>query len=162
MLDKKVNYAGEGEAAYAKNANIDNLIWRNHKYVIPLRLLHHFFAVPLEMDVSLNLKFDLETNMSKLFEFIGTFFETPKIKYFLYEYAPAETARKAFTLSQMKAFRTRVQPVYHEKEMIINVAGYGGHLNFNNTGTQFEWIIVLIQTQISTEYRILYTTYGSR
>ena len=30
-----------------------------------------FFAVPLEMDVSLKLKFDLQTNMSKLFEFMG-------------------------------------------------------------------------------------------
>ena len=30
-----------------------------------------FFFFPLEMDVSLKLKFDLETNMSKLFEFMG-------------------------------------------------------------------------------------------
>ena len=133
-----MNYAGEGEAAYAKNVNIDNLIWRNHKYVIPLKLLHHFFAVPLEMGVSLNLKFDLETNMSKLFEFIGTFFKTPTIKYFLNEHTPAEKARKAFTLTQMKAFRTGVQFVYQEKQMIINAVRYEEHLNFNNTGTQFE------------------------
>ena len=43
--------------------NVNNLIWRNNEYVIPLRLLHHFFAVPLEIDVRLKLKFDLETNM---------------------------------------------------------------------------------------------------
>ena len=153
---------GEYQAAYARDVNIESLIWRNNKHVIPLRFLHHFFAVPLEMDVSLNLKFDLETNMSKLFEFIGnaananeredidttapdiqvTFFETPTIKYFLYEHTPAEAARKAITLSQMKAFRTGVQPVYHEKQVIINAAALGGHLNFNNTGTQFEWIII--------------------
>ena len=37
---------GEYQAAYARNVNIKNLIWTNNKYVIPLRLLHHFFAVP--------------------------------------------------------------------------------------------------------------------
>ena len=91
------------------------------------------------MDVSVNLKLNLETNMSKLFEFIGNvananeredidttapdiqviFFEKPTIKYFLYGHTPAEVARKAFTLSQNKAFRTGVQPIYHEKQMII-------------------------------------------
>ena len=45
--------------------------------------------------------------------------------------------------------------------MIINAAGFGGHLNFSNTGTQFEWIITSIQPQISTEHRNLYTTYGN-
>ena len=37
--------------------------------------------------------------------------------------------------------------------MIINGAGFGGHFNFNNTGTQFEWIVISIQPQISTEHR---------
>ena len=46
--------------------------------------------------------------------------------------------------------------------MIINAVGFGGHLNFNNTGTQFEWIITSIQPQISTEHRNLYTTFGNR
>ena len=120
---------------YANNINVNNLIWRNNKYVILLRLLHYFFAVPLEIDVSLNLKFDLETNMSKLFEYIGhednatrrkdidttasniqvNFFEIPTLKYFLYKHTPAEAARKAFNLSQMKAFRTSIQPVYCKK-----------------------------------------------
>ena len=133
---------GEYQAAYARDLNIDNLIWRNSKYAIPLRLLHHFFAVPLEMDVSLNLKFDLETNVSKLFEFIGnvadaneredidttapdiqvTFFETPTIKYFLYRHTPAEAARKALTLSRTKAFRTGVQHVYHEKRDMVDIS----------------------------------------
>ena len=45
--------------------------------------------------------------------------------------------------------------------MIINAAGFGGHLSFSNTGTQFEWIITSIQPQISTEHRNLYTTYGN-
>ena len=45
--------------------------------------------------------------------------------------------------------------------MIINAAGFGGHLNFSNTGTQFEWIITSIQPQISTEHRNLYTIYGN-
>ena len=112
---------GEYQAAYTRDVNTENLIWRNNKYVVPLRPLYHFFAVPVVMDVSLNLKFDLETNLSKLSEFIGnvangheredidtaapdiqvTFFETPIIKYFPYEHTPAKAARKAFTLSQM-------------------------------------------------------------
>lgn len=62
---------GEYQTAYARDVNIDNLIWRNNKCIIPLGLLHHFFAVPREMDVNLNIKFDLERNMSKLFELIG-------------------------------------------------------------------------------------------
>ena len=129
------------------------------------------------MDVSLNFKFDLETNMSKLFEFIGNVANanerkdidttapdiqvTPTIKYFLYEHMPAEAARKASTLSQMKAFRTSVQPIYHEKQMIINAARFGGHLNFNNTGTQFEWMIISIQPKIKSAHRNLYTTFGN-
>ena len=112
---------GEYQAAQTRDVNTENLIWRNNKYVVPLRPLYHFFAVPVVMDVSLNLKFDLETNLSKLSEFIGnvangheredidtaapdiqvTFFETPIIKYFPYEHTPAKAARKAFTLSQM-------------------------------------------------------------
>ena len=110
---------GEYQAAYARDVNIKNLLWRNNKYVIPLRLLHHFS------------QHHLETNMLKLFEFIGNvananeredidtttpdiqnFLQTPTIKYFLYEHTPAEAARKAFTLNQMKAFRTGAQPVY--------------------------------------------------
>ena len=61
----------------------------------------------------------------------------------------------------MKAFRIGVQPVYHEKQMIINAAGFAVHLNFNNTGTQFEWIIISVQPQISTEHRNVHTTYGN-
>ena len=61
----------------------------------------------------------------------------------------------------MKAFRTGVQPVYHEKQMIINAARFGEHLNFNNTRTQFEWIRISIQPEISTEHKNLYTTYGN-
>ena len=61
----------------------------------------------------------------------------------------------------MKAFRTSVHPVYHKKQMIINAAGFGGHLNFNNTRTQFEWMIIPIQPQIKTEHRNLYTTFGN-
>ena len=61
----------------------------------------------------------------------------------------------------MKAFRIGVQPVYHEKQMIINAAGFAVHLNFNNTGTQFDWIIISVQPQISTEHINVYTTYGN-
>ena len=61
----------------------------------------------------------------------------------------------------MKAFRTGVQPVYHEKQMIINAARFGEHRNFNNTRTQFEWLRISIQPQISTENKNLYATYGN-
>ena len=50
----------------------------------------------------------------------------------------------------MKAFRTGVQAVIYEKQMVINAAGFGRHLNFNNIATQFEWIISSIEPQIST------------
>ena len=49
-------------------------------------------------------------------------------------------------------FRTGVQLVHHEKQMIINAAGFGG---------KFEWIIISVQPQVSTERRNLYTTYGN-
>ena len=117
-----------------------------------------FFAILLEMDVRLMLKFYLETNMLKLFKYIGVeynaqnrenvdtivpgfqvnFFETPTVTYFLYEYTTTKAARKAFTQSQMKGFRTGIQPIYDEKQMITSAAGFGGRLNFENSNTQFE------------------------
>ena len=45
--------------------------------------------------------------------------------------------------------------------MIINAARFGGHLNFNNTGTQFEWMIISIQPKIKSAHRNLYTTFGN-
>ena len=33
---------GEYQAAYARDVNTENLIWRNNKYVVPLRLFITF------------------------------------------------------------------------------------------------------------------------
>ena len=46
---------------------------------------------------------------------------------------------------KIKINRTGVQPVYHEKELIIRTGGSEGYLNFNKANTQFEWTIILIQ-----------------
>ena len=51
-------------------------------------------------------------------------------------------------MSQLKAYRTDVQPVYHEKQLIIRTGG-------------FEWIIILIQTVFSKEHRNIFSTYGN-
>ena len=51
-------------------------------------------------------------------------------------------------MSQLKAYRTDVQPVYHEKQLIIRTGG-------------FEWIIILIQTVFSKEHRTIFSTYGN-
>lgn len=126
------------------------------------------------------IKLYLKASILKLFQLIGkednkdvrtnidttvpdlqvNFFETPTVTYYLFEYTPTEAARKAFMLSQIKGFKTGIQPIYHEKQMIINAASFDGYLNSNNGNTQFEWIIISIQLEISTEHRNLFTAYG--
>ena len=63
------------------------------------------------------------------------FFETPTVTYYLFQYTPTEAARKAFMLSQIKGFKTGIQPIYHEKQMVINAVSFHGYLNFNNGNT---------------------------
>ena len=62
-------------------------------------------------------------------------------------------------MSQLKAYRTGVQPLYHEKQLIIRTSGFDGHLNFNNVNTQFEWIVILIQPVFSKEHRNAFSTH---
>ena len=105
----------------------------------------------------MTIKLYIENNARKLFEFIGNldnelganlgrqnpglkaiFFEALNINYNLYQYTPQFQATKSFNMNQLKAYRTGVQPVYHEKQLIIKTRGFNGHLNFNNANTQFE------------------------
>ena len=62
-------------------------------------------------------------------------------------------------MSQLKAYRTGAQPLYHEKQLIIRTSGFDGHLNFNNVNTQFEWIVILIQPVLSKEHRNAFSTH---
>ena len=65
-------------------------------------------------------------------------------------------------MSQIRGKRTGVQPVYHEKKnIIIRQSGFSRILNFNNVGTQFEWIIISIIPVLSKEHRNTYATYNA-
>ena len=44
---------------------------------------------------------------------------------------------------------------------LIRQSGFGGILNFDNAGTQFEWIIVSIIPVLSQEHRTTYSVYNS-
>ena len=46
----------------------DNLIWRDNKYVIPVRLLNPFFAVASQISADLTIRFNIEKDVKKLFE----------------------------------------------------------------------------------------------
>ena len=54
-----------------------------------------------------------------------------------------------------------VQPYYHERNIKIRQNGFSGLLNFDNAGTQFEWIIVSIILIFSKEHRNTYSVYNS-
>ena len=120
----------------------------------------------------------IEKDVRKIFEFIGNpdndvrvyldvqnpglkavFFKAPKLNYNFYQYTPQCQATKSFTLSQLTAYRTGLQPLYHEKQLIIRTGGFGGHWNFNNANTQFEQIITSIQPVFSKEHRNTFSAY---
>ena len=44
---------------------------------------------------------------------------------------------------------------------LIRQSGFGGILNFDNAGTQFEWIIVSIIPVLSQEHRTTYSVYDN-
>ena len=49
----------------------NNLMWRNNKYIISMRLLNLFFNILSQVDISLHIKLILETDTRKLFKCIG-------------------------------------------------------------------------------------------
>ena len=127
----------------------------------------------------MTIKFTLEADGRKLFEHIGNpadadargnidqlnphlraaFCETPRINYFLCQFTASFTNITAFSLSQLKGYRTGVQPHYFEKQIVIHQGGFSGHLNFDNANLQFEWFIISVQPQLSTEHRNTFSTY---
>ena len=178
--------AGGGEElanpvfVYADGAEIhrDNFLWRDTEFVIPLRLLSNFFAVNSNIACNISIKFFIEQDVKRLFEFVGVipaaqrentrppslqtiFYKTPKINYNLYALTASRMANETKLMSQLKGKRTGIQPVYHEKKLIIRAGGHGGIVNFNNSGTQFEWIIISVIPEISKTHRHTYATYAN-
>ena len=49
----------------------DNLVWRENKYVIPMGLFSHFFAVPSQITVHMTIKLYIENDARNLIEFTG-------------------------------------------------------------------------------------------
>lgn len=69
------------------NIDRDNLIWRDNKYLILMRLLSRFFAIASQVSVDMTIRFNIEQDVKKLFENIhrrppalkAIFYEVPKI-----------------------------------------------------------------------------------
>ena len=62
-------------------------------------------------------------------------------------------------MGRIKGKGTGVQPYYHEKKLIVRQDGFGGIVNFDKTGTQFEWLIISIIPVILKEHRNTYASY---
>ena len=119
----------------------DNLLWKDKKYVIPMRLIHNFFVVSSEILTDMLITFNIEQEVKKLFEAVFTreigadaergrrdrdparlqtiFYETPKINCNLYTYSPQKQSIEHMTMSQIKDTRTGLQPVYYERNVVI-------------------------------------------
>ena len=116
----------------------DNLLWKNKKYVIPMKLLHNFFAVSSEISTDMLITFNIEQEVKKLFEAVFTreigddvqrgrrdkgpprlqiiFYETPKINYNLYTYSPQKQSIEHMVISQINEKGPVLNP-YITKEM---------------------------------------------
>ena len=88
------------------------------------------------------------------------FYETRKINYYIYTHSVYKEATESFAMSQIRGKRTGVQPVHHEKNIKIRQNSFSGILNFNNVGTQFEWITISIIPVLSKEHRNTYASYN--
>ena len=159
----------------------NNLLWRDNKYVIPMRLLHSFYPISSEISTDLFITFNLEQDVKKIFEAIfrpdeenernrmdrnlphpqTIFSETPKINYNLYTYTPQKQSIEHMAMIQIKGKRTGVQPIYHERNIVVRQGGFTGSINFENSGTQFEWIIVSIMPVLSKNHRNTCATYNN-
>ena len=159
----------------------DNILWCDNEFVIPLRLLSDFFAINSEMAVNLFIRFNLEQETARLFEAISRpdddvarraldnnpsrlqtiFWKTPKIAYNLYAFTPRRLTIVTNLLNQLKGKRTGLQPVLHEQKLIVRQGGFGGIINFNNSGTQFEWFMILVIPELSVGHRNTNATYAN-
>lgn len=155
----------------------DNLVWQEVRYVTPMRLLSEFFSVNSEVAINLVIRFNLEQDVKRLFECIlpndaalnnnptrikPYFFDVPKIYYNSYVYTPKQLFIHNFVMKKIKGKRTGVQPFYHEKNSIIKENSFNTLLTFENTGTQFEWIIISLVPVLSKEHRNTYATYNRK
>ena len=142
-----------------------------------MRLLSPFFSINKEISVDLVIKFNLEQDTKKLFEARVAhgaenvdrnprrtrpiLFEAPKIHHNTYTFTPRKAAIHDLVMGRTKTKRTGVQRYYHGKKLIVRQNGFGGMVNFNNTGTQFKWLIISIIPVLSKEYRNTYATYNA-
>ena len=145
-------------------------------------LFHNFFAMFNEISMDMLITFHIEQEVEKLFEAVFTreigddaergrrdrhpprlqtiFYETPKINYNLYTtYSPQKQSIQH--MSQMKGKRTGLQPVYHERNVVIRQGGFNTSITFNNAGTQFEWLMVSIIPVLSKIHRNTYAIYNN-
>ena len=123
------------------------------------------------------IKFNTEQDTKKFFEAIvadggeevdrrprlmrAVFYDVPKILYNTYTFSPRQGSIHDQAMSKLKGKRTGVQPHYHEKHMVIRQGGFGGILNFDNAGTQIEWIIISTIPVLSKEHRNMYSVYNN-
>ena len=148
-----------------------------------MRLLHNFFAVSSEISTDMLITFNIEQEVKKLFEAVFTreigddvetgrrdrdpphlqtiFYKTPKINYNLCTYSPQKQSIENMDRSQIKGKSTGLQPVYHERNVVIRQGGFGASINFNNAGTQFEWLMVSIISVLLKIHRNRYAIYNN-
>ena len=133
------------------------------------------------MSLDMIIKFNIEQDTKKLFKNIirinnedqkrnadrkpgllrAVFYDTPKINYNSYTFSLRQASIHDMGMPQLKGKRTGVQPYYHERNIKIRQNGFSGLLNFDNAGTQFEWIIASIILILSKEHRNTYSVYNS-
>ena len=154
----------------------DNLIWQDIRYVIPMRLLSGFFNINTEVRADLIIKFNLEQDVKRLFKCIlpndpilnndptrmkPIFFEAPKILYNIYIFTPRQQHIYNFVMKRIKGKRTGVQPLYHQKSIVIKANSFSTLTTFQNTGAQLEWISTSLVPVLSKEHRNTYATYDA-
>ena len=71
-------------------------------------------------------------------------FKVPKIHYNMYTFTVRQAAIHNLVMSRIKGKRTGAQPYYHKKKLIVRQNRFGRIVIFDNTGTQFQWLIILI------------------
>ena len=64
-------------------------------------------------------------------------------------------------MGRIKGKRIGAQPYYNEKKLIVRQTGFGGIVNFGNTGIRFEWLIISIIPVLLKEHRNTYGTYNA-
>ena len=146
-------------------------------------ILQNFFAVSSEILTDMVITFNIEHEVKKFFEAVFTretghdtergrrdrdppylqtiFYEISKINYNLYIYSSQKQSMEHMAMSQIKGKRTSLQTVYHKRNVVIGQGGFGASINFNNVGTQFEWLMVSIIPVLLKSHRNTYAIYNN-